>query len=69
MAQALVWLLSAYAAAGILFAVAFITAGVQRIDPAARGTGAGFRLLILPGAAALWPLLLRRWLEGASKHP
>ena len=51
----------AYAFAGLVFAVAFALFGVQRVDPAAREAGAGFRLLILPGAAALWPLLLARW--------
>jgi len=39
--------------------------GVDRIDPNARGAGLGFRLLILPGSAALWPLLLRRWIAGS----
>jgi hypothetical protein len=53
-----------YLAAGLVFALAFVTTGVQRVDPAARGAPWGFRLLILPGAAALWPLLLARWLRG-----
>ena len=30
------------------------------LDPAATGAGRGFRVVILPGAAALWPLLLSR---------
>ncbi|MEZ5314228.1 MAG: hypothetical protein R2862_11585 [Thermoanaerobaculia bacterium] len=25
----------------------------------------GFRWIVLPGAVALWPLLLRRWMRGA----
>jgi hypothetical protein len=53
-----------YLAAGLVFALAFVTAGVQRVDPAARDGTWGFRLLILPGAAALWPLLLARWVRG-----
>lgn len=48
-----------YLAFGIGFAAWFASAGVARIDPLARGSGLGFRLLIVPGAAALWPLLLR----------
>ena len=48
---------------GVLFAVAFVTVGVGRVDAAAKGAGVGFRLLILPGAAALWPVLLRRWMR------
>jgi len=51
----------AYAALGVLFALAFVTRGVQRVDPAAKTGTLGFRLLIVPGAVALWPLLLRRW--------
>ena len=63
-AEGVVLAVGAYFAAGLVFAVAFITAGVQRVDPAARGASWGFRLLILPGAAALWPLLLARWVRG-----
>ena len=42
-----------------------MTRGVERIDPAAKGASRGFRLIIVPGAVALWPLLLRRWISGA----
>jgi len=56
--------LQLYMAVGFVFAVAFVLFGVQRIDPAARGGTWGFRLMILPGAAALWPLMLRRWALG-----
>jgi hypothetical protein len=38
---------------------------VDRIDPMARGAGWGFRLLITPGAALFWPLLLVRWAAGS----
>ena len=54
-------LLIGYALAGVLFAIAFVTVGVRKVDPVAKGSGAGFRLIIAPGAAALWPLLLMRW--------
>lgn len=50
-----------YLGAGLVFGVAFVAAGVARIDPAARGTSAAFRLLILPGSVALWPLLAAKW--------
>ena len=53
------------ARSGSIFAVAFAAFGAARLDPNARGASLGFRLLIvLPGATALWPLLLRRWLRG-----
>lgn len=55
-----------YLVVGIFFGIAFVTRGVQRIDHAAEGTGWTFRLIILPGVAALWPLLLRRWIRGTQ---
>jgi len=54
----------AYFSLGVLFAAAFLTAGISRVDPLAKGSGAGFRLMILPGVVALWPLLLARWIRG-----
>jgi len=36
------------------------------VDPAARHASPWFRLLIVPGVAALWPLLLRLWVELAE---
>jgi hypothetical protein len=65
LAELFVGLLSAYGLLGLLFGVCFVTVGVSRLDPMARGTGPGFRLLILPGAAVLWPWLLYRWVRGS----
>jgi hypothetical protein len=59
--------LSVYAGLGLAFAVAFVAVGVQRVDPVAEHAPLGFRLIILPGAAALWPLLLVRWISGRSE--
>jgi membrane protein implicated in regulation of membrane protease activity len=56
-------LMASYGALGVLFALAFVTVGVGRVDPAARGATRGFRLLIFPGVVALWPLLAWRWLR------
>ena len=53
-----------YAVAGVLFAAAFVTVWVERVDPVARRAPWGFRLIISPGVAALWPLLLARWVKG-----
>lgn len=52
-----------YLAAGFVFGLAFVTVGVARLDPAARGTTAAFRLLILPGSVALWPALAAKWVR------
>lgn len=60
----LVTLLGVYAALGLVFAVAFVMRGAARIDPQAAGGSWGFRLAILPGVVALWPILARRWARG-----
>ena len=59
----------AYLFVGLLFAVPFALRWVGQMDPVARrGTG-GFRLLLIPGAMALWPSLLRRLLKGQTVPP
>ena len=55
-----------YAAMGLLFAGAFLTVGISRVDPVSKRSGIGFRLIILPGVAALWPMLLTRWIRGSG---
>lgn len=57
-----------YAGAGTVFALVFLGLGLTRIDHGAKGAGLGFRLLILPGLIALWPLMLIRWLSGGQPH-
>lgn len=58
-----------YLGVGLVFALAFAWRGAGRIDPAARNATWGFRLLIIPGAAALWPMLAGRWLRGHTRPP
>ena len=60
-AEALVTALAVYGIAGVLFAVPFAWRGAGVLDPAARGGTWGLRLLILPGVAALWPLMFLKW--------
>jgi hypothetical protein len=57
-----------YAAAGLVFALVFLGLGLTRIDDGAKGAGLAFRLLILPGLIALWPLMLVRWISGGQPH-
>ena len=68
LAEILISVGGAYAAFGLLFAIAFILVGAKKIDPQTIESGVGFRILLLPGVAAFWPLLLRRWIEG-DKSP
>jgi hypothetical protein len=55
--------LAIYAAAGVAVAAAFVASGVTRVLPAPAPVTAGARVLIFPGAAALWPYVLIRWLK------
>lgn len=66
MAQVIVGTLAVYVVLGLAFALAFVAKGVMAIDPGARGMPWPARLLILPGVAALWPLMLRKWLAQRS---
>ena len=66
-AEVLVKALTAYGLIGAVFAVAFVTMGIQRVDSVAEHAPLGFRLIVLPGVAALWPLLLVRWLRSAPR--
>jgi hypothetical protein len=50
-----------YVAAGILTALAFALFGAQRVMPSSFTPGA--RILLIPGAFALWPYILLRWLK------
>jgi hypothetical protein len=69
LAELILGALAAYFTVGILFAGAFVVVGVEKMDPAARGSSPGFRILILPGTALFWPLLARRWVTGVSHPP
>ena len=57
----LLYALGLYALLGIVTAIAFVSFGVTRVLPYSMTVGA--RVLVLPGAAALWPYVLVRWLK------
>lgn len=62
-AEWIVRLVGLYTLLGVVFAVVFAWRGARALDQsAARGTW-GFRLMILPAAAALWPLLAWWWVK------
>jgi hypothetical protein len=60
--------LALYAAAGLGIGLAFVSAGASRVLPGACTFTPGARLLILPGAAALWPYVLVRWLRARDRQ-
>lgn len=63
-ALALTWYLRLGAGVALLFALV-----VGRVVPSARGGSLLFRLLILPGAALLWPLVLVRSARALRSPP
>jgi hypothetical protein len=52
-----------YAAAGIAIAAAFLAFGVTRVLPEPLPVTLGTRIVLFPGAVALWPYVLMRWLK------
>lgn len=59
-ASALLATLKVYASVGVGVSVLFLTVGIDRCAPAARGAYA-FRPLLVPGIVLLWPLVLASW--------
>jgi len=68
-ARILLTLAGAYLLCGFIFAIPFVVVGVGKIDPHAAHGSWGFRVLILPGTSLLWPLLVKRWLQGTQGPP
>lgn len=66
MVSAILLVMLIYAAVGALFAVPFVWWGMERVDLAARSAPWTFRLLVLPGVAALWPLMTLKWYRAWS---
>jgi len=61
--------LGIYLACGFVFAIPFALFGAKHVDPHAAHGSWGFRLLIIPGVMAFWPLLLKRWTSGGKNPP
>ena len=65
--QIILWLFAAYLGAGLAVGVPFVVRGISRVDHSAHDAPWSFRLIILPGTVALWPLVLHTW-RTASGH-
>jgi hypothetical protein len=59
-------LLVPYVAIGIAVALAFVIIGVTRVQPMPVTVGA--RILLLPGAFVLWPLVVARWYKSRGSR-
>jgi hypothetical protein len=69
LARILVDALCLYTGIGAVAALWIAWRGLQRLDPVAGHGTWGFRLLILPGLTALWPLMLARCVRGTGQPP
>jgi hypothetical protein len=68
MAATIVQCVTIWLAVGAVVGVAFLFLGIDRVDPAARGSYA-FRPLLLPGLVLLWPFVAARWFTLARRRP
>jgi hypothetical protein len=66
LATFLVRLAGLYLLVGAGFAVPFAIRWAGRLDPVAASATIGFRVLLLPGATLLWPLLTWKLLRRAA---
>jgi hypothetical protein len=53
-----------YLAIGVAVGLAFVSVGVVRVQHAPVTLGA--RILLLPGATLLWPLIVSRWIRAVG---
>jgi len=60
--------LALYAAAGFIVALAFVACGVTRVLPQPAPVTLPARLLLIPGAFALWPYVAIRWLKAGPRR-
>jgi hypothetical protein len=66
--MSIVYGIALYLLVGVITAVAFACVGVTRVLAPQVTLTAGARLLLLPGAAALWPYVLVRWLMSGGRR-
>lgn len=63
MTQIFLLLLTVYLLLGFVFALLFAINGYKKIDKVAASAPLRLRLLWMPAAIALWPLLARIWVR------
>jgi hypothetical protein len=68
-AETVLVLVGAYAGLGVAAALVVVLLGLERVDRNATGSTWGFKLLVFPGIAALWPFVLVRWIRATGVPP
>ena len=58
--------LAVYAIAGLAIAIAFVSVGLSQVLHPPMPATLGARILLVPGAVALWPYILLRWCKARS---
>jgi hypothetical protein len=66
LAAIFVYALYAYLLVGLVFALWFVAKGVDKLDEVMHESNWKVRLLLVPGSALLWPVLLRKLLSKTS---
>lgn len=61
----LFYLLVLYLGAGLITAIIFSIYGASKLAHGAP-VSCGARILLIPAATLLWPLILKRWLSGGA---
>jgi hypothetical protein len=64
----LLYAFGVYVAVGIAVGIAFVSHGVTRVLEHPATVSFGARLLLFPASAALWPIILRRWLSASVRR-
>jgi hypothetical protein len=59
----LLYVFGLYLVIGLVTAIAFVSVGLPRVLPHDMTASLAARLLFIPGAAALWPYVLTRWMQ------
>ena len=67
MATFLLYAIGLYVGTGIFISLVFVIFGAARVLPVPVSMSLGARGLVLPGAAALWPYVLGRWLKSCKR--
>jgi hypothetical protein len=66
MASVIMYGFALYAAAGVVTALAFVSVGLSQVLHPPVPATLGARILLLPGAFAMWPYILYRWRRARS---
>ncbi|HLK27642.1 MAG TPA: hypothetical protein VKT28_03620 [Puia sp.] len=57
-----------YLICGFVFAIAFVTKGINKVDEGAHGSTIGFKIIIIPGVIVFWIFLLKKWLQANKEN-